>query len=155
MLNTIDAANSNIQWLCNVSTPDLMNPFKSSHSAGNRAFHIGKVHLRAAKVPRGTCSSWMEQDWRSAEHRGKGGPHDAFCWPHSKEKGLGAIWGEEHSRRAGRHPQQHGARGSTPSQGYRQHTPQRVSPQRRRGGTQPEQTPSENTPFEELLQKGI
>lgn len=52
MLNTVDTVDSNMQWLCNVNTPDLMNAFKPSHSAGNGAFHVGKVHLWAAKVSR-------------------------------------------------------------------------------------------------------
>lgn len=40
-----------MQWLYNASTPDLMNPFKSLHSAGNGAFDVGKDHQWAAKCP--------------------------------------------------------------------------------------------------------
>lgn len=58
MLNTVDAIDSNMQWLCNVSTPSLMNPFKSSHSARNGAFRVGKVHLQAATVSRET--TWLQ-----------------------------------------------------------------------------------------------
>lgn len=55
-----------MQWLYNASTPDLMNPFKSLHSAGNGAFHVGKDHhwQQSAPVPFWEFS-WLQLncDW--------------------------------------------------------------------------------------------
>lgn len=89
MLNTVGVTDSNMQKLCNVSIPGLINSFKSSDRAEKGAFCIGKAkHMGSTGLRRNHLA--VAHGWNRIHALQSTGarmvPHDTCCWAHSKKE---------------------------------------------------------------------